>query len=122
MTLRRALDYLLLQCDAGVDSLLNRPMLESMDDSLDPRMQDIPTVDESAQVQTQLSPSDLPTLNDNERQSLGKEQIRPLRPGQMFGSYHLLRLIGQGGFGQVWEAEHVETQRRLALKLLIPLR
>ena len=36
------------------------------------------------------------------------------------GGYQLLRRLGQGGMGAVWEAEHLETGRRVALKLLSP--
>ncbi len=39
-------------------------------------------------------------------------------PGQMFGDYRILRLLGQGGMGKVFEAEHGETGRRVALKVM----
>ncbi|HEY3495136.1 MAG TPA: protein kinase [Polyangiaceae bacterium] len=42
---------------------------------------------------------------------------RPL-PNELDGRYRLLRLIGQGGMGTVYEAEHVSLRRRCAVKLL----
>lgn len=41
-----------------------------------------------------------------------------LAPGEIFGSHRIIRLLGKGGMGEAYEAEHVATGRRLALKIL----
>ena len=39
-------------------------------------------------------------------------------PGQTFGEYRILRLLGQGGMGEVYECEHIPSSRRVALKVM----
>src|SRR5258706_2441765 len=34
--------------------------------------------------------------------------------------YRIVRLIGEGGMGQVWEAQHLNINKRFAIKLLRP--
>ena len=41
-----------------------------------------------------------------------------LQPGSCVGNYRVIRLLGQGGMGIVYEVEHVQIHRRAAMKLL----
>src|SRR5215471_16496557 len=42
----------------------------------------------------------------------------PNRVGQHLGNYRLLRLLGRGGFAEVYLGEHLYLKRRAALKVL----
>ncbi len=41
-----------------------------------------------------------------------------LEPNKQFGQYRIIRLLGRGGMGEVYEVEHTTLERRYALKLL----
>ena len=41
-----------------------------------------------------------------------------LSPETMLGQYKIIRLLGRGGMGEVYEVEHTTLARRYALKLL----
>jgi serine/threonine protein kinase len=41
-----------------------------------------------------------------------------LQAGQLFGNYRIVRLIGEGGFGEVYLAENPLIERRAAVKVL----
>jgi len=62
-------------------------------------------------------PADLSTLVQlGDVQPAGGESMP--QPGQLFGGYRILRPLGRGGMGTVFEAEQLENGRRLALKVL----
>lgn len=45
---------------------------------------------------------------------------RTFQAGERIGDFVLIRLVGKGGMGQVWEAEQSSMKRRVALKFLLP--
>jgi serine/threonine protein kinase len=45
-----------------------------------------------------------------------------LAAGRILGDFRLVKCIGRGGMGEVWEAEQLSLSRRVALKVLLPER
>jgi serine/threonine-protein kinase len=53
--------------------------------------------------------------------SASSSEITPLHSGKVIaGKYSLLREIGRGGVGLVFEAEHIRLRQRVAIKVLAP--
>lgn len=42
------------------------------------------------------------------------------KPGQVFGEYRILDVLGRGGMGVVFRAEHLRMSRQVALKVIAP--
>ena len=63
----------------------------------------------------------LPTVvqSDTDREATRALSLTPRRPPGEAPGYELIRWVGQGTFGQVWEATHRNTGRRVAIKFYL---
>ena len=68
----------------------------------------------SAQMQTQSIGAD----GFDSMRSVGGTEPRNLPDGSTFGDYRIVRRLGHGGMGVVYEAIHTPTSRHVALKVL----
>ncbi len=48
---------------------------------------------------------------------IADDETSGLKPGDMLGRFHLLRRIGQGGFGSVWQGVDPQLERMVAIKV-----
>ena len=58
------------------------------------------------------------TRTIREGRGMGSVQLPAREPGESIGRYEVVRLIGRGGMGIVYEAHDPELDRKIALKLL----
>jgi serine/threonine protein kinase len=65
-----------------------------------------------------VSPTKSSPIQRKQGPDVGTIRRMPLTNGQTFAGYTIIRLLGSGGMGEVYLAEHPRLPRRDALKLL----
>jgi len=62
----------------------------------------------------------LQVIENNQRPLKDKRTRMAFEPGQRIGDYEVVAKLGAGGLGVVYEVEHMISQRREAMKILLP--
>ncbi|MDP7035105.1 MAG: protein kinase [Planctomycetota bacterium] len=88
------------------------PSTDPPPEPTDPDHAGIPLDDDS------FHSSELPIVSPRLREISEEDSLQTPRAGNSFGSFRLLRLIGRGGMGSVYEAQQDTPSRRVALKIL----
>jgi serine/threonine protein kinase len=65
-------------------------------------------------------PSDSDSVTERDKTHIQSAQKPLLSNDEIFGHYRILKLLGCGGMGEVYECEGLENGPRLALKILRP--
>ena len=67
-----------------------------------------------------VAASDAETLNESEPEPVSRGSRRSPRfsDGDDLGHFRIVRLLGQGGMGEVYEAEDLDSGRRVAIKVM----
>src|ERR1700728_646757 len=68
-----------------------------------------------------MAPEEHPGHDPGQDETVSEAQagLPPKAPDRVIGPYHLLRIIGEGGMGEVWLAEQTQpVRRRVAIKLI----
>ena len=81
-------------------------------------MRDEDKPDKPDDVDSVETMAEAPTVADFDAQRPDDEAGGVLTPGQQFGSYEIIRLLGKGGMGEAYEAYDSNTERHVALKVL----
>ena len=83
----------------------------------------LPTISQSSKDEILFNASDSVSLpeevqSDDRQEPLTGDEKRITRAGQRLGNYQIIRLLGEGGFGEVFLGEHIHLGSQAAIKVL----